>query len=189
MPSSRHAKGLSPVNPARLSKYEESREALSRRGRRPWVRFLRRFLGTSKGQGLVEFAMVLPLLIFLFFGIFEFGRFYFARLTMQHAVAEAARFAVTGNVLPDTLGNPMSRAQSIVRVITGSAGELDVDVDRVTIDPADAGGPGDVVRISASFTFRFIVPGYTKLTPDGELEFQVSTAMKNEPFYSGGGSP
>ncbi len=147
---------------------------------------LRRFLISSSGQGLLEFALVLPFVLFLFFGVFEFGRFFYTRLTMQHAVAEAARFAVTGNVLADTLGSPMTRANSIVRVITASAQNLDVDVDRVVIDPADGGGPGDLVTISAAFSFRFVVPGYDRLTPDGELEFQVSTAMKNEPFINGG---
>ena len=138
--------------------------------------------GSTRGQGLVEFALVLPLVVFLFFGVFEFGRFFYSRLTLQHAVSEATRFAVTGNVLPDTLGNPMSRARSIIEVIHRSAQTLDVDVGRVTIVPPDAGGPGDVVRISAEFTFQFMIPGYTSMFPDGELEFEVSTAMKNEPF-------
>jgi Flp pilus assembly protein TadG len=147
--------------------------------------FLRRAGPSSKGQGLVEFALVLPLVLFLFFGVFEFGRFFYTRLTLQHAVAEATRFAVTGNVLPDTLGNPMSRAQSIIGVIRRNAQTLDVDVDRVTINPSDAGGPGDVVTITADFTFQFMVPGYTAMFPDGQLEFRVSTAMKNEPFIIG----
>ena len=158
------------------------------RWKRPRRGILRWFVGSSSGQGLVEFALVLPLVLFLFFGVFEFGRFFFARMTMQHAVAEATRFAVTGNVLSDTLGDPMTRAKSIIQVIAKNARDLDVDVDRIVIDPSDAGGPGDVVRVSASFTFQFIVPGYNKLTPDGELEFQVSTAMKNEPFITGAGS-
>lgn len=149
-------------------------------------RALRGFLASSSGQGLLEFALVLPLVLFLFFGVFEFGRFFYAKLTLQHAVAEAARFAVTGNVLADTLGNPLTRANSIVQVITRSAQNLDVDLDRVVINPADGGGPSDLVTISASFSFKFVIPGYDKLTPDGELEFQVSTAMKNEPFINGG---
>jgi hypothetical protein len=127
----------------------------------------------------------MPVILFLFFGVFEFGRFFYTRLTLQHAVAEATRFAITGNVLSDSLGDPMSRAQSIISVITLNAQTLDVDVDRVVIDPSDAGGPGDVVRISAEFTFDFIVPGYAALFPDGQLNFRVSTAMKNEPFVLG----
>ena len=148
---------------------------------------LRRLRGSTRGQGLVEFAIAMPLVLFLFLGIFEFGRYYFARLTLQYAVAEAARFAVTGNVLPDTLGNPMSRAQSIVSVIQNKAHNLDLEVDRVTIDPADAGGPGDVVRIDANFTFKLMIPGYSSMVPQGELDFSVSTAMKNEPFIPGQG--
>jgi hypothetical protein len=148
---------------------------------------MRRLRRSSDGQGLVEFALAIPLVLFLFFGILEFGRFYYARLTMQHAVSEAARFAITGNVLPDTLGNPMSRAQSIIFVIQGKAQTLDVDVDRVSINPSDGGGPGDVVQINAGFTFHFLVPGYAVFFPDGELDFQVSTAMKNEPFIPGQG--
>jgi hypothetical protein len=128
---------------------------------------------------------MIPLVLFLFFGVYEFGRFFYTRLTLQHAVAEAARFAVTGNVLPDTLGNPMSRANSIVAVITRNAHALDVDLDRVSIDPADGGGPGEVVTINAEFTFQFMIPGYANLFPRGELEFEVSTAMKNEPFLVG----
>ena len=81
----------------------------------------------------------------------------------------------------------MSRAQSIVHVINQNAHTLKVDVDRVVIDPSDAGGPGDVVTVSANFTFQFIVPGYGVMFPDGELDFQVSTAMKNEPFLVGRG--
>lgn len=150
---------------------------------------LRRFSRSTRGQGLVEFALVMPIVLFLFFGVYEFGRFYFSRLTLQHAVSEAARFAVTGRSLAGHDGNSMSRTQSIVSVISENAKELDLDVDRITIDPADAGGPGDVVRVKAEFTFKFLIPGYAQMFPDGELEFEVSTAMKNEPFIPGQGQP
>ena len=151
--------------------------------------FLRRFTGSTRGQGLVEFALMIPIVLFLFFGVYEFGRFYFSRLTLQHAVAEAARFAVTGESLDDEEGNSMTRAQSIVSVIKRNAQNLNLDVDRITIDPADAGGPGDVVTVSAEFTFNFFLPGYSSLFPDGDLEFEVTTAMKNEPFIPGQGQP
>ncbi|MBT8396396.1 MAG: pilus assembly protein [Gemmatimonadetes bacterium] len=146
---------------------------------------LRRFRSSTRGQGLLEFAIAFPLVLFVFLGVFEFGRYFYTRLTLQHSVAEAARFAVTGNVLPDTLGNPMSRANSIIDVINRNAHNMDLDVDRVTVDPIDAGGPGDVVTINAEFTFNFVVPGYRHLFPDGQLGFEVSTAMKNEPFVIG----
>ena len=156
----------------------------------PWRKpaaLLRRGGGSSSGQALVEFALTIPLVLFLFFGVYEFGRFYYTRLTLQHSVSEAARFAVTGSVLPDSLGNRMSRANSIIAVINLNAKNLDVDVDRVTINPSDGGGPGDVVSINAEFSFQFMIPGYTLMFPDGQLDFEVSTTMKNEPFIQGTG--
>jgi hypothetical protein len=146
-------------------------------------------LGCSRaGQGLIEFTFVIPIVIFLVFGVFEMGRHYYTRLTLQHAVAEAARFAVTGGVLRDSIsGEPMTRAESISEVIRRRATTLDVDVDRITLDPPDGGGPGDIVRVTADFTFTFVAPGYRRLFPKGALDFSVSTAMKNEPFWPSGG--
>ena len=151
------------------------------------LQLFRRLRSSCDGQGLVEFAMAIPIVLFLFFGVFEFGRLFYSRLTLQHAVAEATRFAVTGNVLTDSLGNPVSRLESVKTVISRNATALDVDVDRVKVDPDDAGGPGDVVRVTAEFTFHFLVPGWSAMFPDGTLSFSVSTSMKNEPFVTAEG--
>lgn len=142
-----------------------------------------RTLRDSRGSTLVEFSLVAPIVIFLFMGIFEFGRFFYVRLTLQHAVREAARFAVTGATLedPDT-GQPLSRAESIRQVILAKAATLDLDVADVTIDPANGGGPSQVVRVRGDFEYQFVVPGVANLFPDGAYDFSVSTAMKNEPF-------
>lgn len=150
------------------------------------IRVVRQIGRSSRGQGLVEFALAFPIVLFVIFGVFEFGRYYYTRLTMQHAVAEATRFAITGNVLSDSLGDPMSRVASIVEVIRTRASTLEVDVDRITILPADGGGPGDVVTVNAAFGFQFIVPGYRQLAPEGVLDFTVSTSMRNERFFTKG---
>ena len=46
----------------------------------------------SKGQGMVEFAIVFPLLLMLLFGIFEFSRVMFAYSAAVSASREAARY-------------------------------------------------------------------------------------------------
>ncbi len=50
----------------------------------------------EKGQGLVEFALILPLLMLLLLGIVEASRIIWAYITVQTAAREAARFAVSG---------------------------------------------------------------------------------------------
>jgi cysteine-rich repeat protein len=51
-----------------------------------------------RGQTLVEFALTLPILLLLLFGIIEFARIFQAWVTLQNAARTAARYAITGNV-------------------------------------------------------------------------------------------
>ncbi|MGH7658216.1 MAG: TadE family protein, partial [Gemmatimonadales bacterium] len=75
-------------------------------------------LGADRGGTLVEMAISIPIVIMMMMGIFEFSRLYYTRVTVQHAVREAARFAVTGNTMDDAdTGDPLTRAESIKRVI------------------------------------------------------------------------
>src|SRR5689334_11946525 len=48
------------------------------------------------GQTLVEFALTLPLLLLLLFGIIELGRIFQSWVTLQNAALAAARAAITG---------------------------------------------------------------------------------------------
>ncbi len=48
------------------------------------------------GQTLVEFALTLPILLLLLFGIIEFGRIFQSWVTLQNAARAAARYATTG---------------------------------------------------------------------------------------------
>ncbi|MGI9648242.1 MAG: TadE family protein [Acidimicrobiia bacterium] len=53
-------------------------------------------LKRDSGAALVEFAIVVPLLLLLVFGIIEFGRAYNAQNTLTHAAREGAReYAIT----------------------------------------------------------------------------------------------
>ncbi|MBE7550223.1 MAG: pilus assembly protein [Anaerolineales bacterium] len=50
----------------------------------------------EKAQGLVEFALILPVLLLLLLGIIEAARVIWAYITVQTAVREAARYAISG---------------------------------------------------------------------------------------------
>lgn len=54
-----------------------------------------------KGQTLVEFAITLPILLILVFGVIEFGRVFQAWVTLQNAARTAARYASTGQFNTD----------------------------------------------------------------------------------------
>jgi len=50
----------------------------------------------EKGASVVEFAIILPLLIILVFGIFQFGIAYNSYIALTHAAREGARLAAVG---------------------------------------------------------------------------------------------
>jgi hypothetical protein len=124
------------------------------------------------------------ILMTLLVGITEFSRHYFARLSARHAVAEAARFAITGQVLddPDT-GVPMTRAESIEYVITRIADDLPLEIEEIELDPADGGGPNEIVSIRATYRFFFAAGQVVRNFAPASIAFTVATTVKNEPVF------
>ena len=46
------------------------------------------------GQALVEFALALPVLLLLIFGVLEFGRAFQTKLVMENAAREGANYFI-----------------------------------------------------------------------------------------------
>ncbi|MCJ7707054.1 MAG: pilus assembly protein, partial [Anaerolineales bacterium] len=51
-----------------------------------------------RGQGLVEFALILPVMLLVLFVIIEFGRLLFAWLAVENGARFGVRYAVTGEL-------------------------------------------------------------------------------------------
>jgi TadE-like protein len=103
----------------------------------------------AKGQTLIEFAFVLPLLLVFFLFVVDLGIALDRRELIQHAVREGARRAAVG----DTLSNVQDTTHN------QSAGALtNVQVCFVDKD-GDGPGTGDSVRVSGDYTYKFSVGG------------------------------
>lgn len=146
--------------------------------------FWRKLRRTRRGQSLVEFVLALPVLLMVVFGIFEFGNYYHTRLSIRNAVVEGARFAITGNVLPDPeTGDPLTRALSIERVILERTARFGVEADDITISPPDGGEPEEIVTIRLDYAYQIGLPSVASVLNPGSLDFAVRTSMRNEPFF------
>jgi Flp pilus assembly protein TadG len=55
---------------------------------------VRTTFGNSRGQAMIEFALVLPILLLVVFGATEFGRAWMAMNVLTHAAREGCRIAV-----------------------------------------------------------------------------------------------
>ncbi|MGH7748202.1 MAG: TadE/TadG family type IV pilus assembly protein [Candidatus Dormibacteria bacterium] len=77
----------------------------------------------ARGQGLVEFAVVAPILIALVFGVFDFGRAMSANVTVTNSSREGARYLIA-NVVSSGLSSYNScQASSGATSPSSSSGE------------------------------------------------------------------
>ncbi|HZR31498.1 MAG TPA: TadE family protein [Terriglobales bacterium] len=142
---------------------------------------------SMRGQSLVEFAMIAPLFFFLLFGVVDFGRLFFVQMTLQNAVRQAGRFAITGNHLqdPKNPGQNLSRVNSIIKIATEASAGLDISGIQISSakgGPGSAGGPGDTVTVSITDNLKLITPIIAQFFPNGTYRFTVGVTFKNEPF-------
>ena len=139
-----------------------------------------------RGISIVETALAVPLLLLLVFGAVDLGRVLFAHLTLQHAVREAGRFAVTGRTLPNMEGEH-PRLDSVIQVATTGAEPFpltsaDIQVSSGHGGSGSAGGPGDVVTISVSYPIHFLTPMIGRFFDQGRFVVRVGTTFRNEFF-------
>ena len=151
------------------------------------IQFLRDCRG---GVDLVEFALVLPLFLLLMFALIDLGRYYWIRETVESAIRQAGRYAVTGQ------GSP-NRVQSIEQIATNQLAMLQnptVTVsschpDQLPNFTADsAGNPGDFVKIQITTTLGFFTPGIARYfgTNDATTLTEAVT-FRNENFLTSTG--
>ena len=60
------------------------------------MKLVKRFR-TSRGQSLVELALITPVLLLLLLGATDFGRVYFAHVSVTNAARNGADYAARGN--------------------------------------------------------------------------------------------
>ena len=138
----------------------------------------------------IEVALALPLFLWLLCGIVDLGRLFYTHMTLQFAMREAGRFAVTGRHLPDGSGGTYSRVDSILQVCQAKSGGIITDPAAIDIwstagGSGSAGGPGDTVTISMTHGLDLVTPLVGSFFSQGRYVFTVATSFRNEPFPPG----
>ena len=91
--------------------------------------------GRDAGAAALEFALVVPILLVLIFGMIEFGFVFQAQLALTHAAREGARLA---SVDKYDAGTVVSRAYPLLPAKGLSVSESDL---------------GDAVRVTVSYPY------------------------------------
>jgi TadE-like protein len=123
----------------------------------------------NRGNAVVEFALVLPLLLTVCFGITEFGRAWMTMNILTSAAREGVRLAaVTG---PDT-----PAVEQRVRDVCDAAG---VEPSSIVIVPPDPADPDRRVSVTVETDF-VVIPGRFLLAFNGTIPLRTTSIMRHE---------
>jgi len=140
----------------------------------------------QSGVAAVEFAIVLPVLVVLLFGMIEFSLLFYNKAMLTNACREGARSGIVFRA--DASGDrwPLTDAeiQAVVRnysqdymVNFGSDNLTDEDI---TVDRTGGSSPGDPLTVSATYHYDFLVlPGLIDALTGG-LDITARSVMRIE---------
>jgi Flp pilus assembly protein TadG len=152
----------------------------------------------QRGLTTVEFAIVAPVLLMLLCVAMDLGISMWVNLTMQYAVREGARYAVTGEDNLDANSGDQQRYLAIVQQIrTSSMGVYDMVGPSYTItinghpqsystqtsySPNMFGGPGDIIVLQLNCSWPLLTPLLRPFFAGGAYAFSVAATMRNEGY-------
>lgn len=121
----------------------------------------------TKGQGLLEFALVLPLLVIIMFGLLDLGRAFFTIIVISNASREGARYLTQNpdDNIPDPYGNTfygtkqaaIAEAQGSIVNLTPSDVNISYCLDNDTFEGCDSGYP---VEVRVTYQFKLILGSF-----------------------------
>ena len=124
----------------------------------------------THGQTLVEFALVVPLMLLLFMGIFDLGFGVYAYNTVANAAREGVRTAIVNQTPADIASRAAAQATALgIRTsstscpISGSSG---VCVQFLTPDLASTCSPlsiGCIAQVTVKYTYSPVTPLISRL--------------------------
>jgi Flp pilus assembly protein TadG len=112
----------------------------------------------QRGQSIVEFALIMPLIILILFGIFEFGRIFYSYIVITNSAREGARIGATGK--PDN--------EIIARILeTAPLPEAETKLSVTKLEPSqDQRKSGLPLTVEVTYDVDLITPLFSDILPN-----------------------
>ncbi|HKA59644.1 MAG TPA: TadE family protein [Gemmatimonadales bacterium] len=136
---------------------------------------MRRMAKSVKGQAMVEFALVAPLLMMLVIGVFEFGRAW----NVYQVITEAARAGARAAVVADASVTQDSVIATIRHDLTRAG--LNPSGLNVSVTGWRA-GTGTPASVSIQYPYRFVFlrPFMGWTSDEAAITLKTAFTMRNE---------
>ncbi len=126
-----------------------------------------------RGQSLIEFALILPILLVILVMLFDLGRAVYYLSVIHNAAREGARHGIIDNspevgcVTPDTAG-----IEAAVRTRA-----IGLNLDDLTITSACVGAK---IRVTVTYQFEPVTPLASSFLPGGVITLDSISSMNVE---------
>ncbi len=141
----------------------------------------------NRGVAIVEFAIVLPLLIILVFGIIEFGFIIYNKAMITNASREGARIGIVYRI--DSGNNYLPPNDAAVRPLIETRINDYLRSSLISFDPAAVKtvsievigtSPGGELKVTVNYPYKFLViPGFIS-TIGPTISLSAVTSMRLE---------
>lgn len=148
----------------------------------------------QSGATLVEMAIIAPVFLLVLVAIIELSMMFFATLTMQYAVREAGRFAITGRCSETGAANQQRYETVIAKIRDNAMGMYERTSPVISVNGTQYssktysngmfGAPGDILVIQLDSSWPVSTPLLSSFFSNGVYRFTVATTMRNEIFQS-----
>lgn len=153
----------------------------------------------EKGQGLVEFALVLPILLLIVFGIVDLSRLAYHNALLNQAAKETLRLASVGHeisVISERIDHLMlPLVGDVTTTVSTDADDQGEAATKIILNPANGNSVtayltpvysgslerGDTIRISLSYEMEFITPIANIFAYKANLKAVYYTRIENPP--------
>ncbi len=128
----------------------------------------------TRGQGLVEFALVLPLLVLIIFGVLDLGRAFYSLIAITNAAREGARY---GAYHADDMAVGWTGVVAAVRREAAGSG-IDLSSSPINVACPDFNvdwwcDRGEPITVSVSYDFDlllgWLLPSPIQITRDAKM--------------------
>jgi Flp pilus assembly protein TadG len=145
------------------------------------MRRLRRH--TTHGQGLVEFALVIPIFLLVLVAVFDLGRAVFAYNTLTNAAREGARIAIVNQYKPSIV----AKAKQQTAIVELNDPSVNVDFYQVNADgtpntstPCALVAVGCLAVVSFEATYQPITPFISNIIFKNGVTFTARSVLSVE---------
>ncbi len=124
----------------------------------------------SKGQSLVETAIIIPIILLLVFGVIDFGLIFNNYILITNASREGARKASIGGT-----------DSEVIQVVKNMTSTLELSDMTINVTPSySTRNYGVQVKVEIKYKARLITPIINRFFPGGVANLRAESIMRVE---------